>query len=69
MLFVAKKRKRTIIEGRITVVAYFPQLEYHQNISDWSPENILIGQRLRLDREGNNHNRYKVIHKHPLYSW
>lgn len=45
----------TIIQGRITLVAYFPQLEYHQNISDWSPDNILIGQRLLLDHQGNIH--------------
>lgn len=64
-----QRKNWAIIEGRIVSVAYFPQLEYHQNISDWSPENILIGQRLLLDHQGNNHNWYKLIHKHPLYSW
>lgn len=34
-----------IIQSRITVVAYFPLLKYHCNISDWSTENILIGKR------------------------
>lgn len=47
-----QKKNWTIIQGWISVVAYFPQLEYHQNISDWYPEDILIGQRHLLDHQG-----------------